>query len=602
MLVKLSKEERVKLGSMLQQIVEAAVGQRDDLEPRWMASDKIYMGEQMESLKPPWKDAPSYNPPILQSKLDQVQSFTVGAVTRLNPFVLVRAGGPMGNKVSRIETALHYMLQRGDYRVAVQKAANIALRRGKGIIRSYWEKGFYVGDENAPYVKGRVCMDVIDLRNFIAYPATATNLEQTVCHGHAFDSRRWEIAQKIESGEYYKDIDDSKYSSSMDEADRQPYDRLADMRQENAQRQEDYTVATYSLCVRNMWDSAEKDRWYNVVFDYSTGCVFSVEMFQTASTWYSEIAYHQEVDTFYPKTCRAFVLQSSQQQIQDMLNMTTWVSMYNSIPLVFVSGCNLPDDMTKAMPGMVVNLDRGGQIFTLQSRGDLSVFPQLINIGMQFADMAARISQAGQGANLRSDTTATEASIISQGQMVGVGQDTENLSYGLAKLGAYVLQLIGLNFEEFHKDYVVDGVLDDVYNAQDFFGDYYLEVNGQTPINNPVSENQSIQMLLGALGPLLQQQLGQFVQMNPEMGPKLITKLIENSFPGEDIVRKEQQPSGPNGAELPGIGMQPSMGMVPGLPPSGGGGFEELLGQLNDPNAGAGGGLEQIPGGGGQVA
>ena len=92
-LLRLSKEKRIALGKDLQEMIQQAIDVRMVIEPRWRQCDKVYFGEPMPSLVPPWKGAPVYNYPILQTKLDQVSAFTVGAVTNMNPYMLVRAGG-----------------------------------------------------------------------------------------------------------------------------------------------------------------------------------------------------------------------------------------------------------------------------------------------------------------------------------------------------------------------------------------------------------------------------------------------------------------------------------------------------------------------------
>lgn len=567
-LLALSKDKRKQLGLELQEMIQAAIDVRQVIEPRWRQCDQVYFGEPMPSLKAPWKGAPIYNYPILQTKLDQVSAFTVGSVTNMNPYMIVRAGGFAGKKVSSVENTLHHYMSKAGYKKQAQHMSTLALRRGKAIVQTYYEPAHEAW--NGERIPGRLVYRTIDLKNFIGYPATANSIEETTLHGHAFDSLRKEIAHKIKTGEYYRDIKAKDMSANLDEQNRQPYDKLEDTRQENAINVDDQTIATYSLVLKGYIDLNAPDKLYHVVMDFTSATILKIEEFPTVESWYQEVFYHTEPDTFYPKNTRAFVLEPCQAFTQDMTNLTVWGGMYNMIPPTFVTDFQFSDEYQQVVPGSVIPVSRGAQVFTTQSRADMSIFPQMIQHGMSMADAGAKISQMGNAQNLRSDTTATEANYIAQGQTVGVNQDVDNLSIGLSKVGMYSLKLLGMNHEDWIDDYA--GIVSDEPPTQeDLLFPYLVEVNGQTPINNPMAENQAAQQLIALVAPTQggMQQTEMFMQTQPDLMQKLITSIADNSFPGKDIIRRENEQAGlQQGME--GDAGQPGMEMLSSLLPEAG--------------------------------
>ena len=588
-LINLSADKRSALGRKLQDVISATKQVRDNLVPRWDQVDRAYYGVKIPSLKPMWIGAPTYNVPLVTVKCDQVAAFTVVPLTKNDPVFVVRAGGSAAPAVYDVQNAMHYHSVKAKYPTHLLTAANMALRRGKGIIRTLYIESAQAYDGTV--VKPHLRFDNIDLRNFIAYPATATNLEDTLVHGHAFDQTIASFIAKRTEKVYYN-IHVDVLQPSTGEVERMQPLKL-DLRQDNAQTKPAENLECYSLVIRGTMIDKPYDQLFNVELDYNSGTVLGVYEMPQKKTWYTEIFYHIEPDTFYPQMSRAYNVLGTQLLVEDMFNTTVQCEVWNTAPPIGAVGFESPsgDPYTQVQVGTVYPLARNAQIMPMVGGARSGILPQMMNFGMQQADMAAKVSQMGNAANLRSDTTATEASYIAQGQSTGMSQDMTYLQIGVTELGYYILSLLRDNFMDWYPFY------QDVFpelEADLFEHEFWVECNGQTPLNTPVAMMQQVTQVMNFLGPVAQPFIQQMLMQDPTIVTDLFRSFIKaTELPDKDTIMRRENHDGTNEPPSEGNVQEPGMGLPQDV--FGGGGAPDGTG-LDPIAALLGGGQGDVPG------
>ncbi len=583
-LVTLTQEKRRELNALINQMIVSAKVVRDQLEARWAQIDRIYAGERVESLVPPWDSAPTYDFPILQSKIDSVTSFTAGSVTKLNPYVIMRAGGPAAEQIPLAESVHHYFLAKGAYTTKVRQGINLIQRRGKAMYRVSYDPTTEGWRGNT--VKPKICLDVLDMRNFLAYPSTANSVEEWIMHGHAYDQALSTVESKCLSGEYYREAS-KLVQTGTNEPSRMTNTKI-DLRSEQPQRLKDENVECYSLILRTIFEGDPVDKLYIAEYDYNGQQLMSLKEFPYDTSWYVEAFFHKEPDTFFNQRSRGYDLVGPQFFISDMRHLSIWTSMVTAFPAVFVQNWTPPDDFTRPSPGTVIPVDRGAQPFTVNGQANAGIFPQMERVAMQDADTVAKVSQMGQGSNLRSDTTATEAGLIAQGQTIGVNEDVENLSIGLANICKYVTMLLRVHYDDWAPAYedVLGMVPPEIFDVE-----YWYEVNGQTPLNAPQALMSQVSQIMQFIGPSAAPILQQYFATQPQTVLNLLRSYIESTtLPGKESImpRPETENTGGMVGQNP-LETQPEAGLSE--PDAGGGGMGDILSLLMQ----GGGGVEGQP-------
>jgi hypothetical protein len=269
------------------------------------------------------------------------------------------------------------------------------------------------------------------------------------------------------------------------------------------------------------------------------------------------------------------------------------------LPAVFGQRWALPEDVSAIKPGMVVPMEGGGPVTTVQGRFDPAAFPSLAQLGRIMADDVGGVSAQGLGASLRQgNVTATESSNAAAGQMTGIEEDSANVCFGLTEMVEFIVgELLYQHYHEWEPAY--RDVLPET-SAEDFAHAYWYEANGQTPLNTPQAIQQQLQgltQLLQVLGP---QTVQKIQAASPNFDMDLVRIALEaTTLPGKETLlptREEmasaeaQQGAVPNGQtpnppgnggplQLPGVGLPPMpMGPGPGPDPGGAGGVVGPLG------------------------
>ena len=553
--VKYNATDLKEFGDELGDMYEAAKRSRDELVPRWDQIDKMYKEGLPSTIKKPYPDAPEYPYPIAKPKMDQHRAYVAGSLTKNNPYVIVRAGGPSASQVDSVQSVLHMFMHMANYKKVLKECVNVAQRRGIAIVRTSFVQG--LSKQGSIPTLSKIKYDVIDPRNVFTYPSYATEWSDMTFIGHIYSKQRSTVEKLIKNGEYYKVEFDSE------DEDSRPGEKQS--RNDNAVSPKNERIPLCDIYIHGIHD--DPSQIFRIVFNPTRRAILKVEPIPQSEAPYTRLFLHTEENTFFNDTSMGYDLVPVQQWGQDLRNMIMWGSMYNFAPPVVNDGGSLTDQVVRLEPGTMQNISGLGQPWALPTKTELNSFALLLPISERDADSSSHVSQMGTGATMRSDTTATEASYIQQGQTVGVNDDADDFSIGIAELARVTCELLYYNFGHWYPEYA-DCI--PVVSAEDFAKPYWFEANGETPANTPTAVIAQASQILNTLPAVLQSEItlaqlsqGQYVPSllkYPNLIGGLLRSIIESTqLPSKDLIlpgRIEEIESGPTeNVEQPGLGI-----------------------------------------------
>lgn len=576
-MIELSADEQSEILRDLSGMVQAVESSWAGLPDRWQQVDEYAKGQGAPSLKKPWPGAPEYNVAVMRPKLAMATAFACGAITKSNPFFIVRAGSTGANRCDEVERHLHFALEKGKMTMRLREASDVAHRRGKCIIRAEYVK------PTVARQKSYIALDVIDVSDFLRYPRSATTNKDAIMVGHRFDLTVREIKRRQESGEYFKDVPASGGAEVV------PSKTLAPDLQsgaDNASRPDDENVQM-RVCI------FERDgELMSAEFDMDSNRLYKLEKYEYSIPNYFDFSFHVEYGKTYFENSKGADMIGVQQYTNDIHSLLIWASMRAAFPPVFADNWALPAERMNPSPGEIVSLVQGGQAWSPTGRIDLAAFPQLLGYADNWAERVSRVSANGNGQYIP-NATATQSSLVAQGQAVGTDEEATVMGFGLVDLAEFIVHDL---LYTYHKDWMkcYSDVLPDV-KRKDFDRTYVYELNGESPVDTPDMMFQQAQALVQLLS-----SSPEIKQAFPDVAIKLFRAMVASSnLIGKDTLLpspEEEQalgnPDQPFGLDVPGLpsGMDipPDLlgGPIPEMPLGDGvAGVDprvlELLGQLH---------------------
>ncbi len=593
-MIELTESEVSEIVRDLSGMVNAVEMAWADLPERWEQVDDYARGKGAPSLKAPWPGAPQYNVAVMRPKLAMATAFACSALTKANPYFIVRAGSQGAGRCDEVERHLHFALERGKLTMRLREASDVAQRRGKAIVRAEYVK------PALPRQKSYIALDVIDPQDFLRYPRSATTNKDAIMVGHRFDLTVREIKKRQESGLYYKDVEvsgDSEITPSKSlNADLQS-------NMDNASRPDDENVVMRYCIFEHDGTLVEAE------FDMKSNRLYRLAKYPYSMPNYFDFAFHVEYGKTYFENSKGSDLIGVQQYTNDIHSLLIWASLRAAFPPVFADNWALPSERMAPSPGEIVSLTQGGQAFSPTGRIDMAAFPQLLGYADNWADRVSRVSANGNGQYIP-NATATQSSLVAQGQAVGTDEEATVMGFGLSDMAEFIVHdLLYTHHRDWMRCYA--DVLPKI-EKKAFDSTYVYELNGESPVNTPDMMFSQVQALTGML-----QSSPEIKAAFPDVAQKLFRAAVLSSSligkdsllpsPEEELSLNDNQSFGPDGAGNP-----PWMDLPPdvlagtgGLPLGGGGGQDmdpgilallgEIAGATADPNNGLQPGLSEPP-------
>ena len=405
---------------------EEAVGR---LKERWKEVDDAEALTPRQSLAKPWPSAPWYHFGVVRPKLQQGTSFVALPMTKADPYVVVRGGGPTGDRVDAVERALHWHLARAEFPRMVRMGLNVAQRRAKAVLRStYIPSGIQNGRIRFP----KLSLETFSPEHIRQYPEWATDVEDCTLFGHVYETRLGAIETLQEAGYYLKD----SVTTPAGEPDEYKEALLQD-RKNQAATGKDITVRPGEFFMK--FDEDDDQKWYQVQYDIDAQSFLRVVEYKRYRTpWYHDFYLHEEYGRWLFENSRGSDLLGPQYYSNDMRNLATWGAMYALIPPIFGPNGSLPDDIQQLKPGAFYPTNYGGQMWSPSGRVDLSMLPALIQMASNDVDIVSNFSANASGAYKGGEPpTATEVREAAFGQGQAVSDDAAYAGFGVSKMAEF---------------------------------------------------------------------------------------------------------------------------------------------------------------------
>jgi hypothetical protein len=585
---------RRQIGLQVGEMINACEAEKDNFRERWRQVDRAYRNELEESLERPWPTAPTYHVPILQPRVDRSTAFVAGPLTSSIPWWLVRAGGPASKRIDQVESVLHYHLHRAKYPFHLRQALDLTQLRGKAVLQPYFE-GAGGGGQGAGGTRNerrpRLCLRAIDVQDHVVYPNYCSLIDDCLMTGHRYEKPLQWVREQQDLGAFFPDVEVRGGSEIKRGGGDSSLDKNS--QGDNATRPEHEAVEIYQVVAKLDPLKTGRAEWYLVELYKDRDAVLRIERYRYSRPWYFDLFIKQEYGRFLNENSRGRNLMGPQFFTNDTVNMQVWGSYYAMLPAVFGQRWALPEDVSAIKPGMVVPMEGGGGVSTVQGSFDPAAFPALTQLGRIMADDVGGVSAQGLGASLRQgNVTATESSNAAAGQMTGIQEDSANVCFGLTEMVEFVVgELLYQHYDEWEPAY--RDVLPQT-SPEDFAHAYWFEANGQTALNTP----QAIQQQLQGLTQLLQVLGPQTVQKIQAAAPNFDMDLVRIALESTTLPGKETLL--PTREEMASMEAQQGEMHGPIANPPGDGGLLQLARMGLPPDA-LGPGVGADPGGAGGV-
>lgn len=468
------------------------------LSVEWDDIDDLYLGRDIESLEPPYKDAPTYNLKTMRNKIDGIVSHAVVPLFTQMPYFILRKNGPTGAKQEKVQMFLHQFMAKGKWETAAKTAGKMICRRGRALIRPRYRPTKLLA--NGQFKAPRVLFDSIDIRNAVAYPNETSDIEEMRLIGHTF-IRRVRFAEEMQAvGEFFNDCTIRRGAERLHKMGSGI--RGKQTTESISRYTEDDPVEFFSGYVLLDLDGDSIEERYKVVVAYDQQELMMIEEYSDPRMDLANLAFDEELNQFYAEGSIGNILHDIHHWVNDMTNISVWGALYDSMRLIFNDG-GMPGEALELKPGRMYSVEYGSNVSSPQGQASTNVFPSMITLAKQTADETARISQNGTGSKMPGSTTASEIVQVAEGQARGVNDYSQAFSQGACEVARIVLDLLYENFDDWKAYYEMEYGAPLDLKKEDFACDYWIEVNGETPMNTPAAVMQQTQMLLQGITPVL---------------------------------------------------------------------------------------------------
>ena len=526
--------ERAKLAAQIINMVYQDETQTSKLDDIATSIDELYLGYHRESLTPLWEDAPQYNAKTLGNKVKQLVTMIAGPMTALDPYFILRAGGPAAKPIDAVQMVLHKFLHDAKYSLALEESVNLVARRGRCATRVTYHPRKESKD-GSRVKKGHIEILPIDVRYVRLYPNNTKTIKDARLFGYISQPRVREIDEMQRSGDYFSDVKIRAGTQKLQRMADGGISRQPDIT--NAIYREDDAVDIFDGILKKDLDGDGFEELYYVVVAKWQMALLKCEPFQCDQDWFADFFFEREYGRYRNEVSVASDLEDVHLFVNDSLNLMVQGSTYAVAPPMF-GDFSLDDEVIRTSPGELRNVEGGGKIFSNQGRIDVTAFKDLYEIGENIADETAKVSQNGLGGTLNqgSPVTATEAQQAASGQRAGIMGYAKNIAYGAVDIARITLELLGRNIDDWYLDY--RDVLPEV-TAKDLLTDYWIQVNGEVPQDTPSVVLEQIQSIIQLISSMIQ--ISQMAAQSPllQAYPDILTNLLRSAIEATDLPNKE---------------------------------------------------------------
>lgn len=492
-IVKISNEDRKKLGIRLAAQCQEAERAKSTLLARWQRNEALWRVAPETSTLKLAEGMEAYAMPLWRSKGARIAGSTYSAFTGLYPYVQVieetADAQATGSNEESVERALMVLALESGFDKALFKAIVSALNTGIGVIRvRTTERQDKINIE---------CGNV-NPRHHVASPTYVQDPDSLQLLGHRFYLPAYRVKERQIAGDYYKEADvqggDDPKTYEDGYVQKQDFTQALDTDETPVELIE---LETYTWFDSEN-DSAHTDpkegrtrRFCRVVLAPTAQEVLRIEPLDEPIWTYIAVRLSSDEDTYYPSNCPSQLVQGLNLCLNDMFSACLQGSLIGSAPPIAIIGGQMSGPTKKYGVADLIELPEGASIEVLRTEFNPGFLPALIEKVEQMADSVTGVGRLGTAQNLQSGTTATEAGAVIQAQQEGKDHYVDAVSPSVRQIFELLFYLLKTHYEELVKSYgpgvaVADGAL---------AKNYRFEVTGKSQDSNPQIMLQKLQMV-----------------------------------------------------------------------------------------------------------
>lgn len=496
-------------GIDLEELAADLVGQIDayqadisDFKDRWDTVMNVYNDAPehvLTSITWPSDVKRPYNWPLLQPRADALADDLTDNLTRARPIFtnlakledqesedsltgvrFIVAGDDIREKK---EQAVDFALRRSNFEKRVRDSVLSSILKGRGALRlqhvsvkndSFDEvpDGMYPDQAGLERRYVGLYLESFAIEDFVCYPSTAENIQDSQTHGHRFVQRMKDILAKSKSGLYFGDLDfEFLGSGDVDQT---------------VEENEDDSKECYDLLTR-IWDDDKKEEvLWRVVLLKNDQKILSMEQFSAPRSWYVAPSIRYEANRFLPSRSLFEKGMELQTLVNDCVTAIVTGSLASAMQSLVIAGGTMDSSNVKLGFGEVLQVKATPTSMTTLGGGAFNpggLF-NMIEYCERAAEQLFRVGAAGVGGESQRQMTATQVSVMAEGQSRGYRSYTSNLALELEALAELAAWLIEQNFEDYTSFY---GELFPCQSMADIESPAVFELNSRSPNLSPDS-------------------------------------------------------------------------------------------------------------------
>lgn len=589
-MIRLDQSKRDEIGSNIRLYVNACDSEKSRVQPRWEEIrghynlDKAYAGHSI------YEDMEGERVPFYRPACDRVQQALSGAYYSVDPWAQLMPNSAYKDKIeaeNELREQINELMQVQAAATGVEPETELeeyysAIPDLERTMQRFCERS-NLRDQHSIVFRnmvhsncgvmrvrvdedGTLCADNIHPENALFYPVKVSDYKRLMCIGHRFQIMRYEIAEKVEDGEYYSDIDPMQIGTATESLD--PVNKDIDVTVDLSTD----LVDLYEFYIKLKLGNDKKREWYIGVADAVSGVLLRLVKSPYSRPWYFVFRTSFDEDSMLPMYSLGTTLVPLQRTINNIWSLMVQGGYMSAFPMTIISGASgIQNKVQKMKAGQVLFENENVNVQQVRLDFNPSVFPSALQYIQQVGDTVTGFSRLGQSQTLPAGTTATAANGMLAAQDASKDAYVEAVQTVMSDMFRFILELMATHPHEIAK--AMGGAWELRIDDDIAWKDIDVQVTGSGATSSPALLMQKLQMLME-------------LSSNPESGlsPKdvidMMVQTLDLPFSVEAIKAKnENQPELGEG-EMGGV--PPIAGMEPGMPPVGieGAGIHQQIGQL----------------------
>lgn len=492
----LSQQQRYDIGSSLRQYVNACDGEKSNVSPRWKEVRGHYNLDITTAGVAIFDDVPGERIPFYRPQCDRVQQSLSAAFYSVEPWAQLQAAPDYADEIEAqkvvndalgedaprpvipaLERTMQSLVSDSNLRDQHSIAFRNMVHSNCGMLR------VRVGDD------GVLQADNIHPENVLFYPIKVSDYKKLLCVGHRFNMMRFECQEKIDRGEFYKDLNANEFGTAqkvVDPINTQP-DQVID--------HDTDLLELYEFNIRLKLGKDKTREWYIGVVDAVSGTLLRLEKSPYSRPWYFVFRTSFDEDSMIPMYSLGTTLVPIQRTVNNIWSLLVQGGFMSAFPLTVISGAEgLRDKVSKMKAGQVMFESNEVKMQQIRSDFNPTTLPMMLNMAQGLGDAVTGISRLGQSQTLPSSTTATAANGMLAAQDASRDSYVESCQTVMADMFDFILELMATHSADISK--AMAGKWELLPDDNIRWRDVIVQVTGSGATSSPMLLMQKMQMLI----------------------------------------------------------------------------------------------------------